>query len=106
MTAPAWPTPKSRLTSGHRGRLSAPRAHRFARRGVIVQRILTDNRSAYRSRLLAALCRARRFKRPYAPCTNGKAERFSPTLLREWASPSRTSPRPTAPPPWNAGSLL
>ena len=61
----------------------------FARRGVVVQRILTDNGSAYRSRLLAALCRARRlgqrFTRPYTPRTNGKAERFIQTLLREWA---------------------
>ena len=61
----------------------------FGRRGVTVQRILTDNGSAYRSRLLAALCRARRlgqrFTRPYTPRTNGKAERFIQTLLREWA---------------------
>jgi transposase InsO family protein len=61
----------------------------FGRRGVMVQRILTDNGSAYRSRLLAALCRARqlaqRFTRPYTPRTNGKAERFIQTLLREWA---------------------
>ena len=61
----------------------------FGRRGVRAQRILTDNGSAYRSRLLAAICRARhlgqRFTRPYTPRTNGKAERFIQTLLREWA---------------------
>jgi transposase InsO family protein len=61
----------------------------FARRGVAVQRILTDNGNAYRSRLMAAVCRARhvgqRFTRPYTPRTNGKAERFIQTLLREWA---------------------
>jgi transposase InsO family protein len=61
----------------------------FARRGVVVQRILTDNGNAYRSRLMAAVCRARllgqRFTRPYTPRTNGKAERFIQTLLREWA---------------------
>ena len=61
----------------------------FARRGVVVQRILTDNGSAYRSHRLAALCRARRlgqrFTRPYTPRTNGKAERFIQTMLREWA---------------------
>ena len=61
----------------------------FGRRGVVVQRILTDNGSAYRSYLLAALCRARRLgqrlTRPYSPRTNGEAERFIQTLLREWA---------------------
>jgi transposase InsO family protein len=61
----------------------------FRGRGVQVRRILTDNGSAYRSRLLAALCRARqlrqRFTRPYTPRTNGKAERFIQTLLRECA---------------------
>jgi transposase InsO family protein len=61
----------------------------FARRGVVAQRILTDNGSGYRSHLLAAVCRARqlrqRFTRPYTPRTNGKAERFIQTVLREWA---------------------
>jgi transposase InsO family protein len=61
----------------------------FARRGVIARRVLTDNGSAYRSHLMAAVCRARklsqRFTRPYTPRTNGKAERFIQTLLREWA---------------------
>ena len=61
----------------------------FARRGVVVQRILSDNGNAYRSRLMAAVCRARRlaqrFTRPYTPRTNGKAARFIQTLLREWA---------------------
>ena len=61
----------------------------FGRRGVKVHRILTDNGSAYRSRFLAAVCRARRlgqrFTRPYTPRTNGKAERSIQTLLREWA---------------------
>lgn len=61
----------------------------FGRRGVSVQRILTDNGAAYRSHLLAAVCRARqlaqRFTRPYTPRTDGKAERFIQTLLREWA---------------------
>jgi transposase InsO family protein len=61
----------------------------FRRRGITVQRILTDNGSAYRSRLLAAVCQAQhlghRFTRPYTPRTNGKAERFIQTLLREWA---------------------
>ena len=61
----------------------------FARRGIRVQRVLTDNGSGYRSRIWAAACRgwAVRHKRtrPYTPRTNGKAERFIQTLLREWA---------------------
>jgi transposase InsO family protein len=61
----------------------------FARRGIVTQRVLSDNGSAYRSRPVAAVCQAlelgHRFTRPYTPRTNGKAERFIQTLLREWA---------------------
>lgn len=61
----------------------------FARLGVKVERILTDNGSCYRSRRFAAACAAlavrHKHTRPYRPCTNGKAERFIQTLLREWA---------------------
>jgi transposase InsO family protein len=61
----------------------------FARRGIVAERVLSDNGSAYRSRLVAAVCGAlqlgHRFTRPYTPRTNGKAERFIQTLLREWA---------------------
>ena len=61
----------------------------FRARGVRVRRILTDNGSAYRSRGFRATCRALRVihrrTRPYTPRTNGKAERFIQTALREWA---------------------
>jgi transposase InsO family protein len=61
----------------------------FARRGVIVRRVLTDNGSGYRSRVFAGVCRTWHLRhkrtRPYTPRTNGKAERFIQTLLREWA---------------------
>ena len=61
----------------------------FRARGVRVRRILTDNGSAYCSRGFRATCRAlhvgHRRTRPYTPRTNGKAERFIQTLLREWA---------------------
>jgi transposase InsO family protein len=61
----------------------------FRRHNVNVKRILTDNGSAYVSRVFAALCAHRSIihkrTRPYRPCTNGKAERFIQTLLREWA---------------------
>jgi transposase InsO family protein len=61
----------------------------FQALGISVARIMTDNGSAYRSHLIADLCRSRRmrhiFTRPYTPRTNGKAERFIQTALREWA---------------------
>lgn len=61
----------------------------FRARGVPVRRILTDNGSGYLSRSFRATCRAlhigHRRTRPYTPRTNGKAERFIQTALREWA---------------------
>lgn len=57
--------------------------------GVTVTRIMTDNGSAYRSKKFAKLLRRLKIKhartRPYTPRTNGKAERFIQTPLREWA---------------------
>jgi len=61
----------------------------FAAYGVQVERVLTDNGSAYRSTIHALACRALGIKhlrtRPYRPRTNGKAERFIRTLLGGWA---------------------
>jgi transposase InsO family protein len=57
--------------------------------GVRIERVLTDNGSCYRSRAFRDACDRlgirHRFTRPYRPRTNGKAERFIQTLLREWA---------------------
>jgi transposase InsO family protein len=55
--------------------------------GVGVERVLTDNGWAYRSRAYRAVLGRRRHSRtrPYRPQTNGKAERFIGTLVREWA---------------------
>ena len=57
--------------------------------GVRVERVMTDNGSAYRSKLFAKALQtagARHVRtRPYTPRTNGKAERFIQTSLREWA---------------------
>jgi transposase InsO family protein len=68
--------------------LMAAVAH-YAALGVKIKRLLTDNGSAYRSRLFAKTCQAlgikHTFTRPYRPQTNGKAERFIQTCLREWA---------------------
>ena len=61
----------------------------FASFGVRVERVMTDNGSAYRSAIHALACRALRIKhlrtKPYRPRTNGKAERFIRTLLGGWA---------------------
>ena len=61
----------------------------YARLGIPIRAILSDNGPAYHSRALAAVCAelglAHRFTRPYTPRTNGKAERFIQTALREWA---------------------
>jgi transposase InsO family protein len=61
----------------------------FARHGVVVERVLTDNGSAYRSAVHAIACRALGIRhlrtRPYRPQTNGKAERFIRTMLGGWA---------------------
>ena len=68
--------------------LQAAVAH-YAALGVRVERLLTDNGAAYRSRLFAKTCQAlgikHCFTKPYHPQTNGKAERFIQTCLREWA---------------------
>jgi transposase InsO family protein len=61
----------------------------FARYGIHVERLITDNGSAYVSTVHAIACRAlgiRHLKtRPYRPQTNGKAERFIRTMLGGWA---------------------
>jgi len=61
----------------------------FAARGIVVEKILTDNGNGYRSFLWRDICdelgiKHRRTK-PYHPATNGKVERFNRTLLDEWA---------------------
>ena len=57
--------------------------------GITVLRVMTDNGSCYRSRAFAKACRRLNLKhirtKPYTPRTNGKAERFIQTSLREWA---------------------
>ena len=61
----------------------------FAEQGVTVERVMTDNGSCYRSKNFAAALAELGAKhsrtRPYTPRTNGKAERFIQTLMREWA---------------------
>jgi transposase InsO family protein len=61
----------------------------YARLGVKVERVMTDNGSCYRSRAFARACKRLNLRhirtKPYTPKTNGKAERFIQTSLREWA---------------------
>jgi transposase InsO family protein len=61
----------------------------FAERGIRVERVMSDNGACYRSTVHAVACRElgirHLFTRPYRPRTNGKAERFIQTMLREWA---------------------
>lgn len=59
------------------------------RLGVAVRRVMTDNGPCYRSTAFKSTCRGLGLKhvrtKPYTPRTNGKAERFFQTALREWA---------------------
>jgi transposase InsO family protein len=61
----------------------------YARFGISIRRVLTDNGSCYKHWLFRSLLHRQhvkhRFTRPYTPRTNGKAERFIQTALREWA---------------------
>jgi transposase InsO family protein len=61
----------------------------FRAHGVKVERVMTDNGTSFRSRRYAKALRLLKIKhlrtKPYTPKTNGKAERFVQTALREWA---------------------
>jgi transposase InsO family protein len=79
----------------------------FAAHGVAAQRVMTDNGSAFRSKRFAEAVAAHglthKRTRPYTPKTNGKAERFIQTSIREWAyaTPFATSgERTRAMHPW------
>ncbi|MGE5117114.1 MAG: IS481 family transposase [Betaproteobacteria bacterium] len=79
----------------------------YRRLGVRVAQVMTDNGSAYKSRRFAKLLRRLGLRhirtRPYTPRTNGKAERFIQTLLREWAYAYRypsSQHRADELPPW------
>lgn len=82
-------------------------ALRFYRaHGVKVQRVMTDNGVSFRSRRYAKALRMLKIKhlrtKPYTPKTNGKAERFVQTSLREWAYARayQTSDQRAAELPW------
>lgn len=79
--------PDERAISAGRALLAALRHYR--RLGVRFSRLMTDNGACYRSATFRRLVRRLRLRhlrtRPYTPRTNGKAERFIQTALREWA---------------------
>jgi len=79
----------------------------YAALGIRIERVLSDNGSCYRSHAFRQVCTElgirQRFTRPYRPCTNGKAERFIQTLLREWAyaaAYNHSTERAAHLPPW------
>jgi len=61
----------------------------YRSRGIEPERVLSDNGSCYKSKLWTETCRRLGLRpkktRPYTPRTNGKAERFIQTLIRNWA---------------------
>jgi transposase InsO family protein len=61
----------------------------FQQRGVRIERVMTDNGPPYLSHAFRDACCKHRIRhlrtKPYTPRTNGKAERFIQTCLREWA---------------------
>lgn len=81
------------ILSDERGATCAAFARRacewFARHGISIKALLTDNGTGYRSHRFRKACQRLALRhhrtRPYTPRTNGKAERFIKTLLREWA---------------------
>ena len=80
----------------------------FTRLGVSIQRVITDNGPAFHSLPFRSACDElgirQKFTRAYRPQTNGKAERFIQSALREWAygRPYATSEaRSAALPVWN-----
>jgi transposase InsO family protein len=81
------------LLPDERGTTIAAFLHRaassFAAHGITIKRVLTDNGSGYLSHTFADRCTQLQIKhsrtRPRRPQTNGKAERFIQTTLREWA---------------------
>jgi len=61
----------------------------YARLGIAIKRVMTDNGACYKSYAFAEACKKLGLKhirtKPYTPRTNGKAERFIQTAIREWA---------------------
>jgi transposase InsO family protein len=78
----SWPTSRPQTAIGF---LTRAALEHFRSWGIAVQRVMTDNGNAYRSKAHALACRQLGLKHlrtdPYTPRTNGKAERFIRTLV-------------------------
>jgi transposase InsO family protein len=101
--AEVWPAERADCAAGF---LQHALAY-YASLGLRIQRVMTDNGKVFDSRLFTELCDRHRIKRLhtryYRPQTNGKAERFIQTALREWAygrSYRRSSERTAYLPRW------
>ena len=70
--------------------------------GIKVERVMTDNGSCYKSFAFRKACKRLGLKhirtKPYTPKTNGKAERFIQTSLRDGPMPAPTAPHKNEPP--------
>ncbi len=82
----------------------------YAERVITIERVLTDNATAYHARYWAAVCHAlaigRRYTKLYSPQMNGKAEAFIKTMLREWAYRHKPLERPPRPSTQRLSALL
>jgi len=81
----------------------------YARLGVRIERVMTDNGSCHRSRAFRAACRRlglrQIFTRPYTPKTNGKAERFTRPRFANGPTRELIKPQTSAPPSCPTGSI-
>ena len=69
----------------------------YKRLGIKIERVMTANRSCYRSKVFNKLCEIRgirhAYTKPYTLKTNGRAERFIQSSLRDWAYAKPMTPR-------------
>lgn len=81
----------------------------YQKLGIRIERVMTGNGSCFRSRAFSAACKAlglrHIYTRPYTPRTNGKAERFIQSSLREWAYARACQPQLNVPPNCQSGYI-
>ncbi len=79
----------------------------FARLGIVVRRVMTDNGPCFCANLFAQTCRELQLKHIrthiYTPRTNGKAERFIQTAIRDWPTPASIKTPPNGFTGWFLG---